>query len=211
MGHPPLRSSQKNPITAVFGDQQDYSVSKEKQSGLICCPSLAGVTSCNEVPYFSLPPFFISSPTSPTVIWHFSPPAFPSRPGFFTSFFFKWSFHPFLSLSCIPRSCCSTTSLWVAHMRRERLSFSLMLKTAQRPCGCWWPLENAAFSPHLLTPSYEAPPPLLPPHPWAMWLSDDGELKACSPSLLVNNSPPTPKREQVFAKNNVFVFLFFFF
>lgn len=88
MGHPPLRSSQKNPITAVFGDQQDYSVSKEKQSGLICCPSLAGVTSCNEVPYFSLPPFFISSPTSPTVIWHFSPPAFPSRPGFFYIFFF---------------------------------------------------------------------------------------------------------------------------
>lgn len=52
--HPP-RSSQKNPITAVFGDQQDYSVSKEKQSGPICCPSLAGVTSCNEVPDFCLP------------------------------------------------------------------------------------------------------------------------------------------------------------
>lgn len=42
------RSSQKNPITAVFGDQQDYSVSKEKQSGPICCPSLAGVTFCNK-------------------------------------------------------------------------------------------------------------------------------------------------------------------
>lgn len=40
----------------MFGDQQDYSVSKEKQSRPICCPSAAGVTSCNEVPYFSLPP-----------------------------------------------------------------------------------------------------------------------------------------------------------
>lgn len=39
----------------MFGDQQDYSVSEEKQSGPICCPSLAGVTSCNEVPYFSPP------------------------------------------------------------------------------------------------------------------------------------------------------------
>lgn len=55
----------------------------------------------------------------------------------FLIFFLKLSLHPLLSSSCVPRSCYSTTRLWVAHMRRERLSSTSVLKTAQRPCGCW--------------------------------------------------------------------------
>lgn len=38
-------SFQKNPITAVFGDQRDYSVSKKKQSEPIWFPALAEDTS----------------------------------------------------------------------------------------------------------------------------------------------------------------------
>lgn len=134
MGPPlPTRSSQKNPITAVFGDQRDYSVSKEKQSGPICCPSLAGVTSCNEVPYFSLPSL------SPHLHFLLLVRISLHLPFLLVLFFgiFFFNYPSILSPSCILHWCCPTTGLWVAHMRRERLSFTLVPKTAQRPCGCW--------------------------------------------------------------------------
>lgn len=125
----PPRSSQKNPITAVFGDQQDYSVSKEKQSGPICCPSAAGVTSCNKS--LISPPHLYLLRYIPHYYFEFLSFCLFSCPVFFFYLFFKK-----FSFSSLP-VCYSTRDLWVAHMRRERLSFASLLKTEKRPCG-WW-------------------------------------------------------------------------
>lgn len=83
----------------------------------------------------------------------------------------------------VTRPCNSTTRLWVAHTRRER---------RREPVGAadLWRALHFRLTCSLFGTSPPHPPT---PRPWAMWLSDDGELKACGPSLRLNNSPATPQ------------------
>lgn len=154
---PPPQSSQKNPITAVFGDQQDYSVSKEKQSRPICCPSAAGVTSCNEVPYFSLPPL---SPLLHLPLYF----AFLSFCLFFLFCFYgvffsiEFSLNPLLLCAFTrvipPETCRWSTCAESGYLTAENREESLWVVVT---------FGDAAFSAHLLTLSYPRPPPPLPP------------------------------------------------
>lgn len=148
----PPPSPQKNPITAVFGDQQDYSVSKEKQSGPICCPSAAGVTSCNKS-LISPSHLYLLRYIPHYFLKNFSPCAF-----------FPLLFFPFTSCVLFHQK-----PVGGAHAQRA----AIFRRAAENREETLWVVVTfeersifASLAHSLLPPLPSSHPPLLP-HPWA--------------------------------------------